>query len=184
MSRSRLPFDGEPVLRAAGLEGEAVDIFLGIECVECDDPATGLHYYDAVGDLTLIGDMWEPSMGPADQVAAAPPQPVLIPGHAAGRLPADRPQVQCPENAAAPSGPHPGMMSASAPGKEGAARSCAQIGQTVGRLAPTRTWHGAGELTPVSWTTYSTISTTADRFRTSTRWQLRRHAAAEEDWHG
>jgi hypothetical protein len=119
MSRSRLPFDGEPVLRAAGLEGEAVDIFLGIECVECDDPATGLHYYDAVGDLTLIGDKWEPAIGPADQVAAAPPQPVPIPGHAAGRLPADRPQVQRRENAPAASGPHPGMVSAS-PGKEGA----------------------------------------------------------------
>ena len=63
-------------LRAAGFADEALDIMLGIEWVECRNPTlnsctchpdlpprTDLHYYDAVGDLTIISDKWGPSIG-------------------------------------------------------------------------------------------------------------------------
>jgi Lysozyme like domain len=52
-------------LRKAGFEGEALDIMLGIEWVECYEPISKLHYYDAVGDLGSISDIWGPSIGAA-----------------------------------------------------------------------------------------------------------------------
>ncbi len=53
------------LLAEAGFAGTALDVMLGIEWVECYDPTTRLHYYDAVGDVTLISDKWGPSIGPA-----------------------------------------------------------------------------------------------------------------------
>jgi hypothetical protein len=64
-------------LREAGFEGQALDIMLGIEWVECLDPnevtctchpdlppRRGLHFYDAVGDVGIISAVWGPSIGP------------------------------------------------------------------------------------------------------------------------
>jgi hypothetical protein len=53
----------KPVLQRAGFEGELLDKMLGITWVECWHPVLRQHFYDAVGDLSLISDKWGPSVG-------------------------------------------------------------------------------------------------------------------------
>jgi hypothetical protein len=66
------------LLREAGFEDRALDTMLGIEWIECLSPSLSsctchpelpprenLHYWDAVGDTTIISDKWGPSIGPA-----------------------------------------------------------------------------------------------------------------------
>jgi hypothetical protein len=38
---------------------------LGVEWIECWEPFSGKHYYDAVGDIGLVNEEWGPSIGSA-----------------------------------------------------------------------------------------------------------------------